>query len=66
MSLDKLFGNKIMQKMIFGKLQDFCKDHGVRAIVLEFNEKGEMKEPVFHHDETVTVTKREFENLIKS
>jgi hypothetical protein len=65
MSMEKLFGNKVMQKMIFGKLSDFCRENGIRSIVLNFDEHGKMSEPVFYTDETVTLSKQEFADAIK-
>lgn len=65
MNLEKLFGNKVMRKMIFGKLEAFAREHKIRTIVIDLDENGIIKEPAFFNEETVTMTKPEFINLLK-
>lgn len=67
MNLESIFGNKVVKKMLFGKLSAFAVEYNIRTIVITLDDKGEITgEPSFYSEETVTITKTEFTNLIKN
>jgi hypothetical protein len=65
MSLETLFGNSLIRKAVFGKLQKYAKENNIRSIVIHFDENGDMKEPVFYNEDIRVMTPAEIENLIK-
>ena len=66
MNLDNIFGNKMIKNMLFGKLKTWAVEQEVRTIVLPIDASGELGEPAFYTEETVTISKAYFETLVKN
>jgi hypothetical protein len=66
MNLDTIFGNNMVKKVLFGKLQKWAIEEKVRTIVLPLDHNGNLGEPTFHTEETVTISKTYFTELIKN
>lgn len=66
MNLDGIFGNKLIQKTLFGKLEKWAHENNVRLITLPLDANGQVGEPAFYTEDTVTLTRAEYANLIKN
>lgn len=64
MNLESLLGNKLLSNMLFKKVRELAKEHNLKAVLLEFDEKGEIKPTMFNESVRV-LTEKEFETLLK-
>jgi hypothetical protein len=64
--LNKLFANKAIKNAMLGQFESIVKSEGLKTIVINIDEHGKMLEPLMFNEETITIKKAEYDNLINT